>query len=56
MIIAALVVGSALIMQTKPTIGPALFGIPVIGALGYFIAAISGLSLLITIIRNRSLG
>ena len=55
MIIAALVVGSALIMQIEPTIGPSLFGIPVIGALGYFIAAICGLWLLVTIIRNRSL-
>jgi len=53
MIIAAIVVGSALIMQSD--IGPVLFDIPVIGALGYFIAAIFGLWLLITIIRNRSL-
>lgn len=55
MIIAGLVVGSALIMQSKPTIGPSLFEIPVIGALGYFIAAICGLWLLVTMIRNRSL-
>lgn len=53
MIIAALVVGSALIMQSD--IGPSIRGIPVIGALGYFIAAISGLWLLVTIIRNKSL-
>jgi ubiquinone biosynthesis protein len=53
MIIAAIVVGSALIMQSD--IGPSLFDIPIIGALGYFIAAIFGLWLLITIIRNRSL-
>jgi len=53
MIIAALVVGSAVLMQSD--IGPPLFGIPIIGALGYFIAAISGLWLLVTIIRNRSL-
>ena len=55
MIIAALVVGSALIMQSEPTIGPSLLGIPIIGALGYFIAAICGLWLLVTMIRNRSL-
>lgn len=55
MIIAGLVVGSALIMQSKPTIGPSLFEIPVIGALGYFIAAICGIWLLVTMIRNRSL-
>jgi ubiquinone biosynthesis protein len=53
MIIAAIVVGSALIMQSD--IGPVFFDIPIIGALGYFIAAIFGLWLLITIIRNRSL-
>jgi ubiquinone biosynthesis protein len=53
MIIAAIVVGSALIMQSD--IGPVLFDIPIIGALGYFIAAIFGLWLLVTIIRNRSL-
>jgi len=55
MIIAALVISSTLIIQLKPAIGPSLFGIPVIGALGYLIAAISGLWLLITIIRSRSL-
>jgi ubiquinone biosynthesis protein len=55
MIIAALVVGSALIMQSEPAIGPSVLGIPVIGALGYFIAAVSGLWLLVTIIRNRTL-
>jgi ubiquinone biosynthesis protein len=55
MIIAALVIGSALIIQSKPAMGPLLFDIPVIGALGYLIAAVSGLWLLVTIIRNRSL-
>ena len=55
MIIAALVVGSAMIMQSEPTIGPSLFEIPVVGALGYAIAAVSGFWLLVTIIRNRSL-
>ena len=53
MIIAALVIGSAMIIQAR--IGPALFGISIIGALGYLIAAISGLWLLIIIIRNRTL-
>jgi ubiquinone biosynthesis protein len=55
MIIAALVVGSALIMQTEPAIGPTILEIPVIGALGYIIAAIFGFWLLVTIIRNRSI-
>ena len=53
MIIAALVVGSAFIMRSD--MPPKLFDIPVIGALGYFIAAISGLWLLVTMVRNRSL-
>ena len=56
MIIAALVVGSAMVMQSD--VVPPVFGIPmgiIIGALGYFVAAISGLWLLVTIIRNRSL-
>ena len=53
MIIAALVVGSSYIMQAD--MPPKLFDIPVIGALGYFIAAISGLWLLVTMVRNRSL-
>ena len=53
MIIAALVVGSAYIM--KSDMPPKLFGVPVIGALGYFIAAVSGLWLLVTMVRNRSL-
>ena len=55
MIIAALVIGSALIIQSKPAIGPTLFGIPIIGALGYLVAAVFGLWLLVTIMRNRSL-
>ena len=54
MIIAALVVGSALIVQAD--IGPKPFlDIPIIGILGYLIAAISGLWLLASIMRNRSL-
>lgn len=54
-IVAALVISSALIMHLKPAIGPTVFGIPIIGATGYFIAAISGIWLLITIIRNKTL-
>jgi len=55
-IVAALVISSTMIIQLKPAMGPTLFGIPIIGAIGYFIAAICGLWLLINIIRNRSLG
>ncbi|MGQ9608450.1 MAG: ABC1 kinase family protein [bacterium] len=54
-IVAALVISSALIMHLKPAMGPTVFGIPIIGASGYFIAAISGIWLLITIIRNKTL-
>jgi len=54
-IIASLVVSSTLIISLEKPIGPLLFGIPVIGALGYVTAAISGLWLLINIIRNKTL-
>jgi ubiquinone biosynthesis protein len=54
-IIAALVVSSSMIMALEKPLGPSMFGIPIIGALGYVIAAISGLWLIITIIRNRTL-
>ena len=55
MIIAALLISSAYVMQSD--IGT-IFEIPlrlIVGALGYFIAAVSGLWLLVTIIRNRTL-
>jgi ubiquinone biosynthesis protein len=55
-IIAALVISSTFIISLEKPIGPLLFGIPVIGALGYIVAAISGLWLIINIIRNRTLG
>lgn len=55
-IIASLVISSTLIISLEKPIGPLLFGIPVIGALGYIVAAISGLWLIINIIRNRTLG
>ncbi|HGE72592.1 TPA: AarF/ABC1/UbiB kinase family protein [Candidatus Poribacteria bacterium] len=54
-IIAALVISSTLIISLEKPIGPSLFGIPIIGALGYIIGALSGLWLLINIIRNRTL-
>jgi ubiquinone biosynthesis protein len=55
MIIAALVISSTMIISLEKPIGPTLFGIPVIGALGYVIAALSGLWMLINIVRNRTL-
>ncbi|MDT8420001.1 MAG: AarF/ABC1/UbiB kinase family protein [Desulfuromonadales bacterium] len=50
MVIAALVIGSSLIMQTDK--GPMLFGFPILGLLGYSIAAFLGLGLAIAILRS----
>ncbi len=50
MVIAALVIGSSLIMQTDK--GPILFGFPVLGLLGYSIAGFLGLGLAIAILRS----
>jgi ubiquinone biosynthesis protein len=49
-IIAALIVGSALIIQTR--MQPSLFGVPFLGIFGFLIAGILGLGLLISIIRS----
>lgn len=53
LIISALIVGSSLIMQTEK--GPMLFGFPVLGILGYSIAAMLGLWLAIAILRSGRL-
>lgn len=53
LIIAALVVGSSLVMQTEK--GPILFGFPLISLLGYSIAAFLGLGLGIAILRSGRL-
>lgn len=53
LIIAALVVGSSLVMQTEK--GPILFGFPLISLLGYSIAAFLGLGLAIAILRSGRL-
>ena len=50
LIIAALIVGSSLIIQTK--MSPDLFGVPLIGIFGFFIAGFLGLGLLISILRS----
>lgn len=50
MVIAALVIGSSLIMQTDK--GPMLFDFPVLGLFGYSIAAFLGLGLAIAILRS----
>ncbi|MEZ4598526.1 MAG: AarF/UbiB family protein [Syntrophotaleaceae bacterium] len=53
MLIAALIVGSSIVMQTDK--GPLLFGFPALGLLGYSIAAVLGLWLAIGILRSGRL-
>ncbi len=53
MLIASLIVGSSLIMQTERP--PFLFGYPLLGFLGYSIAAVLGLWLAIAILRSGRL-
>jgi ubiquinone biosynthesis protein len=53
MLIAALIVGSSIIMQTDK--GPLLFGFPVLGLLGYSIAALLGFWLAFAILRSGRL-
>lgn len=53
LVIAALIVGSSLIFQTEA--GPKFLGYPVIGLVGFIIASIMGIWLLIGIIRSGTL-
>jgi len=53
LIIAALIVGSSLIMMTRP--GPILFELPLLGLLGYALAGVLGLWLLVWIRRSGRL-
>lgn len=53
LIIAALIVGSSLVMQLE--VGPRLWGLPLFGFLGYGFAAILGLWLVIAILRSGRL-
>ena len=50
-IIAALIIGSSLVMQVPS--GPSLFGFPLVGVIGYLIASVLGLLLLWNIFRSR---
>ncbi|NOY13167.1 MAG: AarF/ABC1/UbiB kinase family protein [Deltaproteobacteria bacterium] len=50
MVIAALIIGSSLIMQTDK--GPILFGFPILGLIGYTFAGILGFGLAIAILRS----
>ena len=53
MIIGALIVGSSLVVQTS--IGPSLFGFPLLGVIGYLLASVLGLKLIWDIFRSRNL-
>jgi len=53
MVIAALIIGSSLIVQIDK--GPHIFGFPIFGILGYLIATILGLWLVIAILRSGKL-
>ncbi|MDZ4185254.1 MAG: AarF/UbiB family protein [Desulfuromonadales bacterium] len=53
LLIAALIIGSSLIMQTEK--GPMLFGFPALGFIGYSIAGFLGLWLAIAILRSGRL-
>jgi ubiquinone biosynthesis protein len=53
LVIAALIVGSSIIIQTR--IGPYLFGFSILGLFGFLIAGILGLWLLISILRSGRL-
>lgn len=53
LILAAIIIGSSLIMQTDK--GPHFMGFPVIGILGFLIAGILGLGFIIIIIRSRKM-
>lgn len=53
LIIAAIIVGSSMIVQLDK--GPLLFGFPVIGIIGYIIAGLLGLWLVVAIIRSGNL-
>jgi ubiquinone biosynthesis protein len=53
LVISSIVIGSSLIITTN--IGPLLFGFPVLGLVGYMIAGVLGIWLLISIIRSGRL-
>jgi ubiquinone biosynthesis protein len=50
LVIAALIIGSSLIMQSDK--GPTLFGFPTLGLLGYSVAGVLGLGLAIAVLRS----
>lgn len=50
LIVAALIVGSSLVMQLQ--VGPFVFGFPLLGFIGYLFAAILGIWLVVSILRT----
>lgn len=50
MIIAALIIGSSLIIQTG--MSPRIFGVPLLGIFGFFLAGLLGMGLIISILRS----
>lgn len=50
MIISALIIGSSLIIQTR--MSPTLWGVPLLGIFGFFIAGFLGMGLLFSILRS----
>ena len=50
-LVAALIVGSSLIFQTKSA-GPAMFGYPALGMVGFVAAGLLGLWLAVLILRS----
>jgi ubiquinone biosynthesis protein len=48
--VAAIIVGSSLIMRME--IGPYLFGYPLLGIVGYIIAGLLGIWLIVAILRS----
>ena len=51
LIIAALIIGSSLVLQQR--VGPFIFGYPAIGIIGYLIASFFGLFLIVSILRSN---
>jgi len=53
LVVAAVIIGSSIIIQTQ--MGPYLFGFPALGILGYAIAGVLGIWLIISILRSGRL-
>lgn len=54
-IVAALIIGSALIISLSPGQGPRLWHLPLLGVVGFVLAAITGLWLVLAILRSGRL-